>query len=158
MKALSLRPPWGNAVLYLGKSIENRRWNTAFRGEFLIHAAKIMTEGGWSDACEFCEGALGVPRKNEILAALGRDPERSILRGGIVGRACLVDVVPPRLTEVSIESHYPKNLPANAWRWHMREQYGFVLEAITPLPFTPWPGKLNFFNVPFDRDGQREAA
>ena len=39
MKCLSLRQPWAWAVVHAGKSVENRRWNTNFRGEFLIHAA-----------------------------------------------------------------------------------------------------------------------
>src|SRR5208282_5887162 len=34
MKCLSLRHPWCHLVLFYGKSIENRKWNTAFRGEF----------------------------------------------------------------------------------------------------------------------------
>jgi hypothetical protein len=44
MKALSLRQPWAHMVVHGPKHIENRRWNTSFRGEFLIHAAKGCTE------------------------------------------------------------------------------------------------------------------
>lgn len=32
MKGLSLRQPWAWAVVHAGKTIENRRWNTSFRG------------------------------------------------------------------------------------------------------------------------------
>ena len=40
MKALTVRQPWAHAVLYLGKTIENRTWPTAHRGPLLIHAAR----------------------------------------------------------------------------------------------------------------------
>jgi hypothetical protein len=32
VKGLSLRQPWAWAVVHAGKTIENRRWNTSFRG------------------------------------------------------------------------------------------------------------------------------
>ena len=44
MKALSLRQPWAWAVVEAGKDVENRRWNTKFRGDFLIHAASGWTK------------------------------------------------------------------------------------------------------------------
>jgi hypothetical protein len=40
MKALSFKQPWAELVLQGKKKIEIRRWNTNFRGEFLIHASK----------------------------------------------------------------------------------------------------------------------
>lgn len=43
MKALSIRQPWAWLILHGGKDIENRSWNTNFRGRFLIHAAAGMT-------------------------------------------------------------------------------------------------------------------
>ena len=30
----------------------------------------------------------------------------------------------------------------------MREQWGFALADVTPLPFTPLKGRLSFFRVP----------
>lgn len=32
--------------------------------------------------------------------------------------------------------------------WKMEGLYGFVLCDSSPLPFTPWKGRLGFFNVP----------
>ena len=40
MKALSLRQPWASLIIYGGKDIENRRWETKYRGPLLIHASK----------------------------------------------------------------------------------------------------------------------
>lgn len=152
MKALSLRQPWANAVLYLGKCIENRRWNTRFRGEFLIHAATAMTEREYRDAVYFCEDVLGVQASLTIDAAFGRHPgtTRILKRGGIVGIAKLVDVIPPNDTvDIGRDwGHYPATLPEGAWRWHMRDQYGFVLEDVRELPFLPCKGALGFFDMP----------
>lgn len=147
MKALSLRQPWAAAVLHLGKVVENRRWNTRFRGEFLIHAAKAMTRAELEDAFEFCEDVLGVARTFEIGEAF-----KDLPLGAIVGRARLVDVVPPRPEYMpeGLEQHYPEALRAGGWRWHMREQYGFVLADVRATPLVACRGALGFFEVPAD--------
>lgn len=44
--ALSIRQPWAWAILYAGKSIENRGWSTSYRGRIRIHAAKTWDEDG----------------------------------------------------------------------------------------------------------------
>lgn len=36
--ALSVRQPWAAAIM-LGKNVENRSWETLYRGELLIHAS-----------------------------------------------------------------------------------------------------------------------
>lgn len=164
MKALSLRQPWAAAVLHLGKRIENRRWPTSFRGEFLIHASKGMTRDEHECAVEFCEDVICAiedtiecPRVHEILA---RD---KLLFGGIVGIATLVGVVPPRPPSLVGAPHPEEVLgalgrlrqwyPARAqdvWRWHAHEQWGFILEDIRPTPFVPCKGALGFFDVPED--------
>ena len=41
MKALSIKQPWAELILEGRKKIELRKWNTKFRGEFLIHSSKI---------------------------------------------------------------------------------------------------------------------
>jgi len=46
MKALSLRQPYAEYIVSGKKTIEIRPWNTHFRGEFLIHAAKKVMQGG----------------------------------------------------------------------------------------------------------------
>lgn len=40
MKALSLKQPWAELVVSGKKKIEIRKWNTHFRGEFMVHASK----------------------------------------------------------------------------------------------------------------------
>jgi hypothetical protein len=40
MKALSIHQPWAWAILHAGKRVENRTWQTHYRGPLLIHASK----------------------------------------------------------------------------------------------------------------------
>jgi hypothetical protein len=42
MKALSVRQPWAWAIIYALKNVENRGWPIHYRGDILIHAAKIL--------------------------------------------------------------------------------------------------------------------
>ena len=41
MKCLSLKQPFADLLALGKKTIELRKWNTKFRGEFLFHASKI---------------------------------------------------------------------------------------------------------------------
>ncbi|MEE3046620.1 MAG: ASCH domain-containing protein [Pseudomonadota bacterium] len=38
-RALSIRQPWCHHILFDGKDIENRDWQTSYRGPVLIHAS-----------------------------------------------------------------------------------------------------------------------
>jgi hypothetical protein len=136
MKALSLQNPWPWLITHGYKRIENRSWNTTFRGEFLIHASKT-----WDVDCVMTGGGLFAPRYNFIEFIAKTDAYIPFVQecsleelplGGIVGIATLVDVV--------TESSDP---------WFFGE-YGFCLENARPLPFTPCKGALNFWNVPPD--------
>lgn len=40
MKALSLRQPYAELLISGKKTIELRKWNTKFRGKFLVHASR----------------------------------------------------------------------------------------------------------------------
>ena len=42
MKCLSLKQPFADLLAHGEKTIELRKWNTSFRGEFLIHASKTI--------------------------------------------------------------------------------------------------------------------
>lgn len=157
MKTLSLRQPWTHAVIHFGKSLENRRWNTRYRGPILIHAAKAMTRVEHDEAEDFVAGVLAdlrIAREGAHSCSFGAfvDTARAEFaahyqangkRGGIVGRARIVDVIPPccKPDELFSECAHP---------WHIPEQFAFVLADVEPLPFVPWKGELGLFEVPED--------
>lgn len=120
--ALSIRQPWAWLVVNGIKDIENRVWSTRYRGEFYVHASKGMTRDQYEDAWLFAERAA--PGKFIL-------PEfEDLERGGIVGRACIVDCV-----------------KASSSPWFVGD-YGFVINDASRLTFTPFKGALGFFSVP----------
>jgi hypothetical protein len=121
MMALSIRQPWASLILRAGKDIENRCWQTRFRGRILIHAAKGCTRNEWESAIEFAEDIVD----KQINADL-----KTIPRGGIIGSVEIVDCVSKHESP-----------------WFVGE-FGFVLRDPQPLLFVPWKGQLGFFDIP----------
>lgn len=80
MKALSIRQPWADAIIWHGKDVENRDWPTRYRGPVLIHAAKA-----WGEE----ERLTLLHLVSEGLVPDTQKPET----GGIVGRAEIIDCV-----------------------------------------------------------------
>lgn len=118
MKALSIRQPWAWCILH-GKPVENRSWWTPYCGPLLLHAAKGMTREEYEECAAFAAGlGLTVP------------PPADLPRGGIIGRA--------RLTRCTTLHDSP---------WFFGP-YGFVLDDVEALPFTPLKGALGLFDVP----------
>ena len=135
MRALSLTQPWAWLVVHGGKTIENRRWNTKYRGAFLIHAAKGMTLDQYDDAVLF---ALEVDPGIKVPA-----PE-ALKRGGIIGATNLYTVIHP-LRPIEMPGRMP---------WHMPEQFGFVIGDTRPLPFLECKGSLGFWGDWEIQDGK----
>lgn len=51
MKALSIRQPWASLIIHgaggIYKDIENRSWQTKFRGIFYVHASQVFDHPGY---------------------------------------------------------------------------------------------------------------
>jgi len=116
MKALSLKQPFAELILQGRKSIELRRWNTHFRGEFLIHSS--------------------LTRDNN---AMGRFGFAELPLGFIVGKASLVDV---KEYEDEVEFNKDKDLHLATSDWG---NYGFMLKDVGRLEPISAKGKLNFW-------------
>ena len=123
MKALSIRQPWAWLIANGFKDIENRSWKTNLRGEFLIHAGKAFDSAGYEWV-----------RTN--FPTIPMPAIADFERGGIVGRATLIDCFPP-------ESH--RNGKCSS-PWYFGE-YGFLVKDASPLPFQAIRGKLSFFEI-----------
>ena len=124
-QALSIRQPWAWLIANGFKGIENRSWNTTYRGEFFIHASKAMTGKEYKQCLDFLEL---LRRDANVALPIIRLPDRESLNfGGIVGVASLTACV-----------------TASDSPWFTGE-YGFVLENPRILPFMPCQGTLKFF-------------
>ncbi len=131
MKTLSLRQPWAWLVVHGGKHIENRTWNTSYRGPVLVHAAQGMTDEEYSDAVAFARGV-------DVLLARVVPPPNMLERGGIVGRARIVGVISPCESTL-----FSKGCPHP---WHMPGCYGFMLTDVSAVPFTALRGMPGLFD------------
>ena len=121
MIALSIRQPWAWLILHAGKDVENRSWPTKFRGRFLIHAAKGMTQREYENACQFARYVVGI---NSRLPAFKELP-----RGGIVGEAEIWNCV-----------------SESSSKW-FEGPHGFLIRKAVPLEFRPLAGTLGFFHT-----------
>lgn len=117
MKALSLKQPFAELILQGKKKIEIRKWNTNFRGEFLIHASKRPDQ--------------------ESMKKLGF---KNLPCGFIVGKATLVDVKQYKNEE---EMEKDKALHLASWKWG---NYGFVLKNPKRISPIRCRGSLGFWN------------
>jgi len=125
MKGLSLKQPFADLLAHGEKTIELRKWNTSFRGEFLIHASKNID----TDACE----------------RLDMDINKLTI-GSIIGSAYLYDV-----KEYNNEQEFIKDKLKHfsiITRFLEGYKFGFLVKNAKRLRRTiPYPGKLNFFEV-----------
>lgn len=134
MKALSVRQPWAYAIAHLGKRVENRTWNTAYRGPIAIHASKTV-----DDACMELVANLGGVPTEQVKAATAAP-----WRGAFVAIADLVGVC-----ECGWE----------CTPWAAYDQYHLQLANVRPLN-TPVParGSLGLRRIPDDLAALIEEA
>lgn len=138
--ALSIRQPWAWLIITGHKPVENRDWPTPFRGRVLIHAGLnhdpdlILSREEIAElsAAEIAaRPAVPKGRKHHLTAWDWPHitPPPHFDYGGIVGEAEIVDCV----------TSHPSPF--------FTGPYGFVLRGGRPLPFTPYKGRLGFFEV-----------
>ena len=122
MKCLSVCQPFADLIIQGKKTIELRKWNTKFRGEFLVHAPQKIR----LDDC----------RRLKI--------KDSLTTGAIIGKAELVSVKKyENESELKLDSK--KHLALNN---KSDSKYGFILQNPKQLKVQiPSKGKLNFFEI-----------
>ncbi|MBM3232040.1 ASCH domain-containing protein [Candidatus Pacearchaeota archaeon] len=117
MKALSLKQPYAEIVVSCKKTIELRKWNTKFRGEFLFHASKIPD-----------------------LDAMHKFGFKELPTGRIVGKTTLTNV---KHYKTQLEHSKDKNLHLANEAWG---NYGFILGNARRIKEIPTKGKINFWD------------
>ncbi len=123
MKCLSVSQPFAYLIIHGKKTIELRRWNTSFRGEFLIHSPKKIR-------VEDCK-RLKINPKN-------------LVKGAIVGKAEIYDVKKyDSTTEIIKDSK--KHLASKLFQ---NNKYGFLIKNAKPFRIPiPAKGQLGFFEI-----------
>ena len=116
MKVLSLKQPWAELVLQGKKKIEIRKWNTKFRGKFLIHSSKI-------------------PDK----LAMKKFGFEKLDCGFIIGQAELVNV---KKYEDSSDFFRDEDLHLATLEFG---NYGFILDNVKRIKPIPTKGSLGFW-------------
>ena len=173
MKAVSFRQPWAFAVLHLGKRVENRvRASHSVRAllerpgeEFLIHASATVPRSYFNDACEAIRELVGdaawdaAMMSSDLSVVASRDlhgiwvPGDGMPMGGVVGMAMTTGVFLPPNGDAFMRRSNGSDVPAprsgneQLRKWHMREQFGYVIEGVEPLDFYPCKGTLGVFEV-----------
>ena len=120
MKCLSVCQPFAELIVQGKKTIELRKWNTKFRGEFLVHAPQKIR----LDECK----------------RLKIQPEMTV--GAIIGKVELIGVREYENTaQIKIDSK--KHLASND---ESGNKYGFILQNPKQLRVPiQCNGQLNFF-------------
>ncbi len=122
MKCLSVSQPFADLIISGKKTIELRKWNTNFRGEFLIHAPiKIRAED--------CK-RLKITKK--------------LVTGVIIGKAELYDV-----KKYNSSKEVKKDQKFHFTSKNFQDKtFGFKIKNAKPLTIPiPWKGQLGFFDV-----------
>ncbi len=127
MKCLSLKQPYADLLATGKKTIEIRKWNSHFRGPFLIHASKNVN----NDAC----------------IKLGFD-ESNLAKGAIIGKALMFDVIKYTTFDSFLgdrQKHFSiEDIKSN----QSFKRYGFLVkDALKFKEEIPYLGKLGFFEV-----------
>jgi len=120
MKCLSVCQPFADLIIQGEKTIELRKWNTKFRGEFLVHAPQKVR----LDDCK----RLKIRSK--------------LVVGAIIGKVELIDVKEYESAS-QIKKDSKRHLASNDLD---ENKYGFVLQNPKQLRVPiPCNGQLNFF-------------
>lgn len=122
MKCLSISQPFADLIVSGKKTIELRKWNTNFRGEFLIHAPiKIRIED--------CK-RLKITKK--------------LVTGVIIGKADLYDVKKYNSSK-EVKNDQKFHFASKNFQ---DKTFGFKIKNAKPLRIPiPWKGQLGFFDV-----------
>ena len=121
LKCLSVSQPFADLIVSNKKTIELRRWNTHFRGEFLVHA----------------------PQKIRTQDCRRLKMSTDLVTGAIVGKAELYDV-----KKYSSAGEVKKDQRCHFASKDYKAGYGFLLKNAKALRVPiPCMGRLGFFEV-----------
>lgn len=126
MKALCVKQPWAQLIVDGYKDVENRTWQTAYRGPILICASK-KPDYAFTDI-------LAEWNRIYNLALTPKD----FPLGGVVGQATLIDIVTDSDSD-----------------WFDPGAFGWVLGNAAMYEFMPVKGRLGLFDLELPHEPKR---
>ena len=155
IRALTVRQPWVWAIAEQGKTIENRTWQTAYRGLLAIHAGARFDD----------DATMPVDRAERRLRALvakirlahGSPPDTANLRlSRIIAVADLTGIHHASECRLPDRSPIPTLGDLAGGRpgcspWAIPGEYHWELGCVRPLPDpVPCKGRLGLWRLPED--------
>ena len=157
MTVISLLQPWAQLVVLGAKKIETRSWNTAFRGELLIHASLGKHYGSGKDKISCRELCYRTQFSDFIDGGNGFD---KLPFGAIIGKVNMVGTFPTEMCQM------PMGLELRKWwnsgnlvDWTEQEEafgdfshnrFGWILnDAVKFDKPIPAKGRQGFWNYEF---------
>lgn len=141
MRAISLWQPWATLIVIGEKHFETRSWETLYRGEILIHAAKRATS-------DLRDTSRDEPFKTALQRG-GYDSWADLPLGALIGRCQIercyetADVTArfrAGLRHAEFEEQFGDYYPGR-FAWQLSNFQRFL----KPIP---WRGEQGFFQVP----------
>jgi|MTBAKSStandDraft_1061840.scaffolds.fasta_scaffold01338_30 hypothetical protein len=126
MKAISIKQPWAWLIANGYKTVENRKWYTAHRGDLLIHASKSKED--LERDLEYVRQTFGI----------GIDPDQLIF-GQVLAVADLIACT--KEPKERIDQY-----------WHDKGNFAWILRKIRQIDPFVVRGRLNLFEIPFSWD------
>jgi hypothetical protein len=155
LPALTVKQPWAHMIANLGKLVENRTWETRYRGLLAIHAGAYS---GWDKNAETSLVALeawkrwaGVPATGEVATPLTRGDAFSFFSFGAV--IAVAEVVGCHHSDECMHAEYlvPPGQRTGCSPWAVRGQWHIELVNVVPLGEpVPCRGKLGLWRLPED--------
>lgn len=146
MKCLTIRQPWPFAIFHLGKDVENRTWQTDYRGPLLIHAGSTFNQIQVQVVRTIVRGQ-GKDDKQLVPPYSTfdkRDPRNPYLVSALIGTVDLVDIAwghdsPWYFGKESFDEKTGKT--RNNFAWVLANPRPFA----TPIHFNQ--GQLGLFDI-----------
>jgi hypothetical protein len=93
IKVLTVRQPWADAILQLGKDVENRVWNTNYRGKIYIHASQRINRND-------------ILQVNSLAKITNKSLPQTMITGAILGHVELTDIVKDSQSRWALPNQY----------------------------------------------------
>lgn len=122
-RALTIHQPWASLIIQGHKQVENRPWQTDYRGTIAIHAAASRN-------------SLIDGRYTALMQGIKLPPDDQLVYAAIIGLVDLVDIV-----------RYP-DIPGELINGFASGPFCWILKNPRPIKHPiPYRGQLKFFNV-----------